>query len=194
MPFTSVNVGVNDFFEKQLIPYMTCHGTDEMLELVREIQESGNYYWSGVAFPDSSSIKVGGNQTVSGSLQIPTGSYVTAINYYSSQNAGCKFKVFDKGTKASIFYGDYALDRLVASNMHLRYGVGGSVPPSDPGMNSDNPYGPNYLMSPFIITPPGILGWEIVNLATVTAVIQFMMAVAVPITVGTINQVVVSKG
>src|SRR5690349_22401086 len=102
--------GVNQFVENQLLPYQTCVGTDEMLDLLRYIQESGNYYWQGVAFPGQSDTTIGAGVTANGTIQVPAGTYVIGMTYYASNEAGMKFKLYDKGTKASIFYGDYCLD------------------------------------------------------------------------------------
>lgn len=184
-------------FVNSLDIYKTCQGTDEMLDLIREIEFSENYFWQGVAFPNSYNVLVPAQQTINGSVQIPEGSYVTAINAYVDYTVnplGCKVKIFDKGTKASIFYGDYCLERIIASNMQLRYGQGASNPPSDQGSNTDNPFGMGYLMNPFIITKPGVLGWEIVNLGTQDCNIQFMLACAVPVTRRTIGTMQVKKG
>lgn len=175
-------------FIENLPIYATCQGTDEMLDLIREIQISGNYYWVGAAFPGSTQITVGGNQTVSGNIVVPSGSYITSLTGYVSnvQNVpSVKLKLFDKGSKASIFYGDYAYSDTVASLMQADANV---------GTNLNTPFGANLLLSPLIVTPPGIIGWEIVNLASVSATVQFMASLAVPVRGSTINQVVVSKG
>ncbi len=173
-------------------------GVDEMLDLVREIQQSGNYYWVGVVFPGSNDILASGGVTLSGTIPLPSGTYVTSIQFYNdyvTNPKGFILKLYDKGTKASIFYGDYALAGTVASNMQEQVGVSNSNPPTDGGSNLDNPFGPNYLMSPFIITPPGILGWELTSKGDVEtqANMQVMLACAVPITAASINAKIVSK-
>jgi hypothetical protein len=161
--------------------YDTSKGLDELLDLVRNIQESGNYYWQGISFPDSSNLVLASGVTINGTIQVPPGTYVTSINYYTGnvatfvQGAGVKIKLYDKGTKASIFYGDgdKSLDRDCMSNMQIKYGAG----------NTEPPFGPGYLMSPFIITPPGILGWELVSQAMdgTSQIVQVMLNCAVPI-------------
>lgn len=184
-------------FIQNLAPYDCNVGVDELLDLSREIQQSGNYFWQGVAIPASANTTVGALQTINGSVSIPDGSYVTAINFFSDSAVnpeGYKIKIYDEGTKASIFYGEYAKTVLVASSMQLQLGQGAIPAPSDPGMNDDRPFGLGYLMSPFIITKPGKLGWEIVNLSTVNAVIQVMLCVAVPANKRTASQMVVKKG
>lgn len=174
--------------------YQTSQGLDEMVELAKTIQESGNYYWQGIAFPGQSDTTVAALTTVNGSIQVPAGTYVLAINAYASNEVGFKFKLYDKGTKASIFYGDYSHQRIVTSNMQIQYGVGASNPPTDAGMNADNPFGPAWLLSPFIVTPPGVLGWEIVNLASASATIQLMLSSAVPINAQSIGNMIVTRG
>jgi hypothetical protein len=193
---------VAPYDECQLINQLQAYNgfvtNDEQLDLLREIQYSGNYYWQGLAIPARANIVVAASQTINGTAVLPSGSYVTSVNAYASlwedrvNPGGFKFKLFDKGTKASIFYGDYCIDRIYASPMSL--GTIYEPAPSDPGMNIDVPFGPGLLMSPFIITGPGVLGWEIVNLATAANTIQLMLSCAVPINRKSVGQVVVSKG
>jgi hypothetical protein len=187
-------------FINQLQAYNTWKGNDELLDLMREIQSSKNYYWQGLCFPDSSYLPnsfagagngVAGGGTLSGTLVIPVGTYVTSITHYSSQSDGFRFKLYDKGTKASIFYGDYSYEKPVSSNM-MTGGIYATTP-SDAGSNSDIPFGPGYLMSPFIVTKPGVLGWEIVNESSSVNVIQVMLACAVPINQKSVGQIVVAK-
>ena len=179
-------------FIQNLPGYNSNWQTDEMLDLMREILESGNYYWAGINFPKGNATTIPALGTVNGSVQVPAGSYVVAMNYFcdpGTNPGGIKLKLWDKGSKASIFYGDYALDRTVMSNMELEYGQGNGVGPSDPGSNKDIPFGQGLLLSPFIVTPPGLLNWEIVNLDTnvLGAVVQVMLSVAVPINNNTIG-------
>jgi hypothetical protein len=185
-------------FIHNLVPYATWVGTDEMLDLWREIFTSGNYYWQGVAIPTCDNTLIPPLQTLNGTVQVPTGSYITGITAYVNSELtgeGYKVRLYDEGTKASIFYGDYALERVFASTMQLHYGQGSNNPPSDPGSNLDNPFGPNLLMSPFIVTNPGIIGWEIVNLSPLAAgqQIQIMLSVAVPANKRSVGQMVVEK-
>lgn len=186
----------------QLQAYNTWPPNDEQLDLIREIQTSGNYYWVGLAIPSSQSRLVAANATINGTAIIPAGTYVTSITAYASSEVaraqggqaspGFKFKIYDKGTKASIFYGEYAVDRIIASDM-LTTGIY-QENPTDVGSNSDQPIGPAYLMSPFIVTNPGVLGWEIVNLATAANTIQLMLSCAVPVNKKSVGNMIVSKG
>ena len=128
-------------FLNNLPAYDSSPGVIAMLELAREIQTSGNYYWQGIPFPVGGATTVPGFGTVNGSIQVPEGTYITAITHYDiveeeARHAlgwGFKFKIYDKGSKASIFYGDYCLNRIVSSNMQIQYGVGAKNPPSDLG-------------------------------------------------------------
>lgn len=161
-------------FINSLSGYNANSGLDELLDLTRVIQESGNYFFQGVSFPTGNLI-VPAQSTVNGSLQIPAGSYITSIGHYFNPTVnpeGFKVRLYDKGTKASIFYGEYAHISLISA----------------PG----NPVG--FVQSPFIITPPGILGWEIVNLSTVDAMIQVLLCCAIPISQQSVGQTIVSKG
>lgn len=175
--------GVNQFVDN-LPGYNSCQGTDEMLDLMREIQNSGNYYWQGIPFPIGGATSVVGNATVNGTIQVTQGTYITAITHYMADgDAGFKFKLYDKGSKASIFYGDYCREGLVSSDMVQAVNVYGGV----------RPFGPAYLMSPFIVTDPGVLGWEVVNLSPTTQTIQVMLSCAVPINRQSIGAKIINK-
>ena len=179
--------------------YNTWPPNDEQLDLLREIQRSGNYYWQGLAIPSAMNRLVPANGTINGTAILPAGSYITSITSYAAQETqdqrvnpgGFKFKIYDKGTKASIFYGDYALDRIVTSDMQVN-GIYQFIP-SDLGSNLDMPFGPAYVMSPFIVTGPGVLGWEIVNLSASANLIQLMLSCAIPINTRSIGNMIVNK-
>lgn len=166
------------------LPAYNCNtGADSLLDLMREIQESGNYYYQGLVFPSLDTVPiVGGGVTINGTTIIPPGSYVTAISAYSSSSAGFNLKIFDKGSKASVYYGDYAFHRVVSG----RFGTGTAA--------EDVPVGPALLKSPFIITGPGVLGWEIVNRSPDDNTIQVLLDCAVPITARSILNKIVSRG
>lgn len=186
---------VNDFINK--LPGYDCNeGVISLLDLLRTINESNNYYWLGASFPYGNNVIVNGNQTVSGSLTVPAGSYVTSISCYDDvpdDPHGFKVSIYDKGSRAPIIYGNYALERLVAGNGQLVYGV--DVPNRNiSGMNADTPFGPAYLQSPFIVTPPGVLNWEIVNLGSAQIYAQVLLCCAVPINAESRNVVIMKKG
>jgi|ERR1035441_1397234 hypothetical protein len=178
-------------FLDNLPAYNTSPGNDELLDLYRQIQQSGGYYWVGLSFPNGPDTVMGGNQTLNGTLIVPVGTYITGITqYYLAQEErgaaaiGFKMKLFDKGTKESIFYLDYCIDGLVGAPM-----VQGVNP-----NGGSQPMGPGLLMSPFIITNPGQLGWEVVNLSPNSATLQVFLTCAVPINNQTIGQKVVDRG
>jgi hypothetical protein len=170
---------VNTLLDK-LPAYDQSYGTMELLTLSRLINESGNYFWVGAAapaIPQGAATTIPGNGTINGVIALPAGTYITGLNAFSNQTAGFKAKIWDKGTKASIFYGDYCKDQLVMS-------------PMDISLTSDVPFGPAYLTAPFIITPPGNLNWEIVNLSATDALIQILITCAVPVnnqSIGTVD-------
>jgi hypothetical protein len=188
----------NQFINNCLQAYNTCSWNDEQLDLIREIQQSGNYYYEGLVIPGVANRLVGPLATVNGSAVIPPGTYVTSINCYASmweQQAnvgGFKFKIYDKGSKASIFYGEYGIDRVVSSPMSL--GTIYDPVPTDQGMNADIPFGPGYLMEPFIISGPGVIGWEVSNLSGASNLIQLLLNCAVPVNLRSIGNMIVSKG
>jgi hypothetical protein len=71
------------------------------------------------------------------------------------------------------------------SNMQVKYGAG----------NENPPFGTGYLLSPFIVTPPGILGWELVSndVSGTNQIVQVMLSCAVPINSQSIHTVLVEK-
>ncbi len=158
-------------FLNSLPGYNLHAGVDEMLDLARELQTSDKYFYQGVPFPRSTDTTIAANQTANGTISIPPFSYLTSISYYDNQLAGVKVRLFDKGSRTDIIYGQYALDRVVASNLQLTYGVG----------TSPTEFGPMFLMSPLVIMPPGVLQWEIVSLAAIPSVVQFLLNFAVPV-------------
>lgn len=162
--------------------YNNSQGNSELLDLVRMINESGNYFYTGAAFPNIAQVpvfRVPALETINGSIQLPPGTYVVSISHYSEQPEGIKLKLYDKGTKASIFYGDYAIAEVVSGNF-VETVVG-------------EPFGPNYLMNPFIVTPPGVLNWELTNLSSSAALIQMICECAVPINNQSLNTRLIKK-
>ena len=156
--------------------YDSSQGSSELLDLSRSINESGNYFWTGAVFPAIAQVpvfRVPALNTINGSIQLPPGTFVVSISHKSDMPEGIKFKLYDKGTKASIFYGDYALASLVAGN--------------EIELPLNEPFGPGYLLSPFIITPPGVLNWELTNLSGESALIQVLCSCAVPINNQSLN-------
>lgn len=159
--------------------YDSSEGSNQQLDLARLINDSGNYFWTGAAFPSVAQVpayRVPALNTINGSIQLPPGSYVVSMLSFSEQPEGIKFKLYDKGTKASIFYGDYALASLVTGE--------GAAPLA---------FGPSYLMSPFIVTPPGVLNWELTNLSGSDSLIQILCNCAVPINNQSLNTRLIKK-
>lgn len=181
---------VNTFIE-QLPAYNQSEGTDTLMDLNRILNESGNYIWIGMAAPRLVYLAPGtptniiAYGTLNGSESLPPGTYVTAINFYCSQPEGFKYKIYDKGTKASIFYGEYSKNEITASDMSI-FG--------DAESDSGGPFGPAWVTSPFIITPPGVLNWEIVNLSPNDALIQMMLVCATPVNNVSLNTRNIMKG
>jgi hypothetical protein len=172
----------------QNLPAYNCNqGVDSLLDLLREIQESGNYYYQGLVFPDviATNPTVPGGGTINGVAVISPGTYITGISgiMYNSNNtlgnAGFNLKIYDKATKSSIFYGDYAQHLTVSGHFT---------------QTQDDPSGPALLQAPFILTGPGVIGWEIVNRSASECMIQVLVDCAVPITNRSVLNTVVGKG
>lgn len=178
----------NEYIHK-LPAYDTSTGVDELLDLWRIIQQSGNYYWQGESFPDLKvAPTVAPQATVSGTITVPPGTYVTAVSAIAlkevngtwEQGAGFNLKIYDKGSKANIFYGDYAYSKSVAGELFA--------------VAQDSPKGPSLLLSPFIITGPGVIGWDITNLDVTASMIQVLLECAIPISARSILNMVIEKG
>lgn len=169
----------NQFINK--LPAYDCNsGVDSLLDLLREIQFGGNYYYQGLVFPNLVSYpRIPAQGTLNGTQIVPPGSYVTAFSVYSEMGADFSLKIYDKGSKASIYYPDYALGQTVG-------GIFTTTP--------DVPSGPAFIKSPFIITGPGVLGWEIVNRSTEDNRIQVLIDCAIPVNSRSIGNMVVNRG
>lgn len=174
-------------FLDNLPAYDQSEGTDTLLELLRAIIYSGNYYWVGASFPFGNLINVPADATVNGTVALPPGTYVLAINYFNDpvvNPSGFKMLMYDKGTKATIAYGGYILNANQGSDMAVQ-NIGD--PNVSVGPDPVNIFGSGYLISPFIVTPPGVINWEIVNMDSNPAVIQVMLSCAVPIRADTLG-------
>jgi hypothetical protein len=178
--------GANEWLNN--LPAYNCnHGVDTMLDLMREIQESGNYYYQGLAFPNlTMQPTVPALGTINGVVVISAGSYVTGISGIAQSGAdttdlndGFNLRLYDKGSKADVFYPGYAQNKTVSGFF---------------GTTENIPTGSFLLKEPFIITGPGVLGWEIVNRSSTALRIQVLIDCAVPINAKSIHNLVVSKG
>ncbi len=115
-------------------------------------------------------------ETKQASIQLQPYTFINSISIYCSHEAGVKFSVFDKGAKTLLFQTEYALDRVISSNLDLSL--------ADPTY----PFGPYFLTSPFIVLPPGTLQIQMTSLASSDNVIaQIMFGCAVPLTKQSIN-------
>lgn len=173
-------------FINRLPAYDQSEGTDVLLDLSREIIYSGNYYWVGASFPYGSLTTIPAFGTSNGAVSLPPGTYITSINYFNDpvvNPEGFKLLMYDKGTRAPIAYGGYIDIRTLGSDMVVQ---NISVPnPTDDFGNQV--FGSGYLISPLIVTPPGVINWEIVNLSANTVTIQVMLGCAVPIRADTLG-------
>lgn len=174
-------------FINRLPAYDQSEGTDVLLDLLREIIYSGNYYWVGASFPYGDLINIPAFGTSNGTVSLPPGTYITSINYFNDpivNPEGFKLLMYDKGTKAPIAYGGFADIKTMGSDMQVQ-NIPVPNPPSDDF--GGTVFGPGYLISPFIITPPGVINWDIVNLSPNPVVIQVMLGCAVPIRADTLG-------
>ena len=197
MPAPNIISDVNDFINS-LPAYDQSEQTIQLLDLVREIQSSNNYYWVGACFPQGdlvTDLTIGAGKTVNGAIVIPAGTYITAISatYDPNQSVntglGFKFRLYDKGSKGDIVYGSYIKDTLITSQGELQ----SNIASADEQMPFPVP-GSAFLQGPFIVTAPGQLNWEITNLDVNNAVIiQLMLDCAVPISQKNFGNLPVAK-
>lgn len=166
-------------FLNNLPAYNGYEGTDRMLDLSRLVIDSDNYYWSGVAFPARDSVLIPAGGTFAGNVAIQPYSYITSLTVYDDHLDGFKLRIYEKGSKSDIYGGQFCFSDVCGSVMEAGF----------PGATPVNvAFGPHYLISPFIVLPPGSLQIEITNLSVVEAAnIQIMLAVAVPVTDKSIN-------
>lgn len=172
-------------FINRLPAYDQSAQTDVLLDLLREIIYSGNYYWVGASFPYGSLVNVPADATVTGSVALPPGTYITSITHFNDPTVnpeGFKLLMYDKGTKAPIAYGGYIKNNIISSDMVVQ-----NI--ADPEPTGSGIFGPAYLTSPFIVTPPGVINWEIVNFSSNAAIIQVMLSTAVPVRFDTLSGV-----
>jgi hypothetical protein len=167
-------------FLDNLPAYNLHSGVDRMLDLSRLVIDSDNYYWSGVAFPNRDNTAFGPGATFAGNVAIQPYSYITSLTVFSDQVEGFKLRIYEKGSKSDIFGGQFCFDTICGSVMEAVFP--GATP-------ADTPFGPHFLISPFIVLPPGSLQIEITNLNQVVdgAVIQIMLSCAVPVTDKSLN-------
>lgn len=176
-------------FMDKLPGYDSNFMVTELLEQARQLTLSNNYYWVGLSFPQAPYDVVAAGQTVSGTVSIPPGTYITAINAYGNSGGyiipnvyAFKFSLYDKGTKAPIVYGDYTISSTITSDMAIQVSTLG-----DGVYTPDQPFGPAYLLSPFIVTPPGVIAWNIVSYLQSQLNVQMLLCCAVPINQQSLN-------
>jgi hypothetical protein len=173
--------------------YDAWDGSAELIDLYRLIWESNNYYCLMVPFPNNivasgagtgpgNLLNFAAGDTQTGAITAPSYSYLMSIGGYSFNGSTVvpfKFRLYDKGAKADLFYNTYALSDISASSGD-----------ADPTLVANYPFGPHFLQSPLIVLPPGILQIEITNLnVSLPATIQMLFSFAVPINTQSTNAV-----
>ena len=169
--------------------YDTWEGQDQQLDLVRLLYESDAFFPQMYPFPTNivgtgngtgtgNILNFNAGETQTGSIQITPGAILVSAGVYCNEGndianrtgAGAKVRLYDKATQCDIFYGTYGHSSL--------FSIAG--PGTEFGA-ADKPFGPYFFQSPIIISPPGIIQWEIVNLDPVNAAtIQVLLSVAMP--------------
>lgn len=148
--------------------------SEQMLDSLRKIQESGSYYFQANGVPDPDHMVVAAFDSFEDEISVPPGSILTMVTAYSATSAqgiddGFKAQIYDKGSKTTLFAATFGKNQAIFDNIGLDiYG---------------NPYmGPHILASPFVVLWPGQVNIEIRNMASVANTIQLALFFAIPVT------------
>ena len=96
--------------------YSTSEGADEMLDLYRRLVNSNDYYWMGVPVPTGTNINIPGYQGYEAGVSVPPGSYIISLTGSSSDPAGFKFSLSDKGSKLQLTEKTFIQSNLILGN------------------------------------------------------------------------------
>lgn len=144
-----------------------------MLDLSRAVELSEEYYWLGKPTPTSGLTTIEGRGTLEDHITVDPGSLVMAISGFSSQPQGYQIQLYDEGARQFIFGRTFCKSQL-----------------ADGAMNGDEPFGPYYLLSPWFVLEPGQIKVQITNLSSNSAIIQSLLALVVPISRRSYNQMI----
>lgn len=146
----------------EALPLYQANGlVHSMLEPLKEVMNSGNYFFRGVPIPRSGNTNIGARATYEEQISIPNGSYLL---YMTAQSATpftrFRFNIFETGSKRSI------------ATEHIKAMV--ALPPPGFGIT------PFILPSPLVITREGQLGVSITNLSATAQECGLLLCFAVP--------------
>lgn len=151
--------------------YNLNEGVDLMLDLMRRLAVSTDYFYMGVVVPAGSFISIAGYQGYESAVILPPETYIVSMSGYSSDPAGFMVAINDKGSKVQMMEKTFIHSSLVL----------GRESKDDGTIGFDEPFGPFILPSPFCVLKPGQLQVQITNLATATANIQVLLGCAIPV-------------
>lgn len=159
-------------------------GTDLMLDLTRQIIESDNYIFQGVAFPTGSDIFIPANSSFSGSINLIPYSYIISLTGWSANANQFTLRIYDKGAQTDVYAKQFAWYPTVISNMTGQPLEGVNLLQND----RDKPFGPYFFRDPLVVLPPGALQIQLTNVATgplltdepLLSQVQMFFNVAVP--------------
>lgn len=164
--------------------YNLNQGVDALLDVMREVADSGAYYTLIVPSPPAGLIAIDALQQFTGVVQVPVGSVLLAITgqaiAVSEQRGGgnstgsFSVKVFDKATGVDLFNGQWEFGSLVAPS--LTQLSNGSLQQ----YGQDGPIGPWYLANPFIVISPNSIEVTVQNFDSNVQLIQVALHFAVP--------------
>ena len=177
---------LSDFLDT-LPAYNNCWNQIPLLDISRQVWDSGDYYYLGVPFPTGTDIffnQPGSgnvNQTLTGDITVPQFSLLTSICFFSAgtngtvPNSGFKIRVYDKGGKVDMIMKQFSLVNEIASRMAGE--ISGNIQPGE-----NDPFGPYYLLTHMFVMPPGVLTIDITDLSgVVNNMIQVLLNFAVPL-------------
>lgn len=123
--------------------------------------------YSGQVAPSADAENVGKYQTVEQVIRVAPGSHLVSLATVSDQSAGFRFNVFDSAGRG-------LFPTLVHSST-----IGSPVSAS-----SLTKRGQHFLLTPWVVPPPGALTVRIANLAAVSNRLQVYLVFAEPVTAG----------
>lgn len=166
-----------NYWLDSLPAYDASFHTDLLLDQLRVLQGTGEYYWKGYAVPQGEDVAIAAFDNFEDNISVEPGTIITYITAYSQEAEGFKFQLFDRGANMYLFNRTYPQHQSVTGEM---VAIGGVVP-----------FGPYMLganAGPQIVLDPGLLTVNITNLADADNVIQLLIAMSVPATRMSLSQ------
>lgn len=176
--------------------YTANEGVDSLLDIAREIEMSGNYYFMAIPFPNSGGVLIDARDSKSGVIVVPPLAYLVSLTGYSKiydpevtgeTDKGMMVRIYDKGAKM-----ETAINaQFIISTLNMG-GFPNTVNDASGYANDlGGMQGQYWLKTPMVVLRPGSVQLEITNLSALSAHCQIMLNLAVPINQKSINEVLI---